>query len=470
MPDISKALARGARLLVESWEEKRSRLSGLSALLLPPLALTGCVAQTHESALNFLVSTLDLSNPQSEKLEEIQQLIIQGLKERRFEGDFGQPIVLGIDNPDYLIRLVVNPQTKEPIGAGIITFKDENGQYVNRWAVELALQTEDGRSAASLMVLDQKISDILLNQETSPSLAIKPENLDLPLLTLFLKQGENWNTLNQALSQNPQKTREIFSAAIDLIGVYDRDTQQIITLTFSQLPQEQQNIFLASFHPTPQPLSQSETPTPRPTETPTPKPTETPTLIPNPSPEITSDIGVPDQRELGVALERLEREIRQTLASSDDVESYLREFLAIAADTIAVGTFAYQLVLWIIKRKHKDCTENHRETLTGRLAADQISKLLDFFTVVPKSRITEISRATGIPSEQAKLLMKALCFEHETACFWHPPTISNQVFSNAAKTHRFSIWKWAIGQFEIISHLERAFHDRFCGTANRSYD
>ncbi|MGB9845839.1 MAG: hypothetical protein ACPLF9_08790, partial [Methanothermobacter tenebrarum] len=148
--------------------------------------------------------------------------------------------------------------------------------------------------------------------------------------------------------------------------------------------------------------------------------------------------------ELDETLEKMESDIKKTLAFTEDVENSIREFLALAADTIAVGAFVYQLVLWIIRKKRQEYLGANK-TLVGRLANEQLSKLLDFFSVVPKSRITEISEGTGIPPERAKLLMKAFCFEHETACFWHPPTINDQVFRNAAKTHRLSIWKWTVG-------------------------
>lgn len=150
---------------------------------------------------------------------------------------------------------------------------------------------------------------------------------------------------------------------------------------------------------------------------------------------------VQGQQELYEALEKMEGDLKKTLTSTSDIEYNIREFLALAADTIAIGSFAYQLVLWIIQRKRQEYLGTNK-TLVGQMANERVSKLLDFFRVVPKARIMEISVATGINPEQAKSLMKALCFEHESACFWRPPTINDQVLRDAARTN---ILKWKIG-------------------------
>jgi len=51
----------------------------------------------------------------------------------------------------------------------------------------------------------------------------------------------------------------------------------------------------------------------------------------------------------------------------------------------------------------------------------QCIKILHYFEKVPKSRITEINKGTGVPKEEARLLLRLMCFIHESNCFWRPP-------------------------------------------------
>lgn len=165
MPNLKEALGQGHRLSQTPWEGKRSPRMPRQALL-PSIALSGvlsgCVAQpepTPEITSFSLILTNELKSPETQAINNSQQLVIQGLKEKGFQGDFGQPTVIGVNHPDYLLIPVIDQQTKEPTGTGVITYKDENGQIINRWVTEVPFQTQDGRWAASLIVLDQETSD-----------------------------------------------------------------------------------------------------------------------------------------------------------------------------------------------------------------------------------------------------------------------------------------------------------------------
>jgi len=155
-----------------------------------------------------------------------------------------------------------------------------------------------------------------------------------------------------------------------------------------------------------------------------------------------SIITLHDAREKLAEYERVRNEINGEISNTQtdlDNLSDILSLLNIAADIIEVGGAAGGIMLWVIKKivkKHKKNKKDQGGTPPDPLVEkyiEMIERVTDFFLETPKARLAEISYGTGIPKEHLRYLLKGLSFEHELACFWHPPQIDEDLLKNAIK-------------------------------------
>ena len=146
------------------------------------------------------------------------------------------------------------------------------------------------------------------------------------------------------------------------------------------------------------------------------------------------------KRELDAIMGEVRCEVRERLSDPDAI----RDALSLVADGIAVAGFTYQAILLIVDMIRKKRFERASGSLS-RLADEQTSALIRFFKHTSRARIAEISAATKIPRQRVIYFMKGLGFEHDPPCFWHPPTIEEEVSRRAIKAYRVQWLKSRIG-------------------------
>ncbi len=133
----------------------------------------------------------------------------------------------------------------------------------------------------------------------------------------------------------------------------------------------------------------------------------------------------------------VEEDIKRSQKGEGGLSGVL-DTLGIVANLIEVGTATGVFSLWIIRklirRRHSpnEGREDEENPLI-QLYISEVEKICDFFERVNKSRISEISNFTGISKEKLQHMLKGLSFEHEPACFWHPPTIDPLILKNTLK-------------------------------------
>ncbi len=115
-------------------------------------------------------------------------------------------------------------------------------------------------------------------------------------------------------------------------------------------------------------------------------------------------------------LEELFDELIDTLTNPEKLANIL-------AETAIVSPGLY--LCWEFVKKIRSFAEKKNSTPLHQIYL-KCEKLLSHFERVPKSRIAEISLSMGTSVEEASLLLRLMCFVHQSNCFWHPPLQSKQ--------------------------------------------
>lgn len=112
----------------------------------------------------------------------------------------------------------------------------------------------------------------------------------------------------------------------------------------------------------------------------------------------------------------------------DYLEELFRELLAILLDPKKLAQILAEVAIvspglylcWRMIMSLRNFSTAKKSSFGRKLVA-KCEKILRYFETVPKSRITEISIATGMPTEEIKLFLQLMCFVHIPGCFWQPP-------------------------------------------------
>lgn len=118
---------------------------------------------------------------------------------------------------------------------------------------------------------------------------------------------------------------------------------------------------------------------------------------------------------------RLRKEIKNILVDPHEMAGIFLE-IALELTVTSIGAISVQIINYVRKRKRRQYSTG-RHGLGNPLIEEMdkaIGQIIDFFMNVPKSRIAEISHATGIQKDRLRSILKALQFQHEKACFWQP--------------------------------------------------
>ncbi|MFN4212997.1 MAG: hypothetical protein ACK4FL_03510, partial [Microgenomates group bacterium] len=232
------------------------------------------------------------NNPEVQKLTATQDEFLKNFP----QAQFGEKIILGIDNPDYVLRSFVN-EKGEPTGLGIVTYFEKDRQPTTRIVAEIPPFVVDdktssfaGQVAAGLVVLDQATTEKIVNSKEPIAINITQDG-DFVLLLMVLEKGVTWNQLIQQLSTAPneQARAQILSSAISQMVITNPEDGHLYSLPTEFKAKVSDLLIPVSY--------QSSPPAPQPKETPTPTPTETPTPIPTLPAETVGGIeGIPDPK------------------------------------------------------------------------------------------------------------------------------------------------------------------------------
>ena len=116
--------------------------------------------------------------------------------------------------------------------------------------------------------------------------------------------------------------------------------------------------------------------------------------------------------ELEVFLKQLFMEVVKVLSDPAQLAPIVAEVGVVVPGT-SLGIILIKLMIKRIKGRGARKKNRFLDQLT-----DDFETLFDFFSRVPKSRITEIAEGTQLPKEHLSAVLKIGPFDHESGCFW----------------------------------------------------
>ena len=125
--------------------------------------------------------------------------------------------------------------------------------------------------------------------------------------------------------------------------------------------------------------------------------------------------------------EELVKEIKNVLNNPEKIAEIVVELALDSA--LGLLSIFFSRWLWLLLLFHsKELNKRRLEKHLLAIVSSDIDKVCSYYSVVPKSRIGEISSATGIPKGRLQKLLPAVQFEHEPTCFWKPPKLKLSFF------------------------------------------